>query len=551
MKIFFRLLDFGYGKRRRLRAMLRGYSQLRREGRIGLFRHIKSEISESRLTGISGKTLPLVFGVSIDDAERVVRQYLLERHVNAAMHRAILLALGSNSKVVYPLPRTWQNVLIQHGLRVGTIRSSVAWGWILLLHFGRNLLTLGWMLVCILVAQKRPKPSGCYAYLDGLTAKNLPQPDVTGRSYDICSWYSQWEGRASQIKTICHNVQYAQTVVSPLRVEPMTLASYLLLRGALNIARLATWCLTTTLMACFDLFRGRWWHALLLAEAGRAKSVSLTAFDSLAVDYLFHYSGSIYRPMWTYEAEKKGSRIICYFYSTSEQPKLSSGYESQKFEWGASSWSLFLVWDKYQEELLQRDISDNPEIHVVGPIWFSAGSVSLEIPPRSVAVFDIEPHRLTSHFPYSTMGDYIAAHPDFSERFLCDIQQVLAEHGLFMAFKGKREIGRHGKRQYKKLIQELSVKGNVVVVPSSASPLQLIEKCMGVISMPFTSTALYPREFSRPSVYYDPTGWVQRDDRAAHGVSVLIGIGELRTWVSDILAAEMEAESTVSAAPIS
>ncbi len=531
MKSIFQSLNLAFKMRSRLRAMLRGYSRLRREGNIGLFRHIKSEITESRLPGIAESALPLVFGASIGNAERMVRQYLLERHIAAAMYRAVLLALGSNSKVVFPLPRTWQNVLIQHGLRVGTIRSSVAWGWILALHFGRNLLILCQMLVRILAAQRLAKPSGRYAYLDGLTARNLPHPDETGRSYDICSWYAQWEGRIGDIEEIRHNVQQAPTVVSRLRVEPMSLAPYFLLLGAMNIGRLATWCLVATLAACFDLLRGRWWHALLLAEAGRAKAVALTNRESLAADYLFHYSGSIYRPMWTYEAEKKGSRIVCYFYSTSEQPKLATGYESQKFEWGASSWPIFLVWDSYQEEVLRRDISDIPEIRVVGPIWFSTGHERFELPPRSVAVFDSEPHRLSLHFPQSTLSEYLAAYPDLHVQFLKDIKMVLQEAQLKMVLKRKREVGTRTRKLYLQGFRDVIKNGEIVVIPSSLSVDAVIKKCLGGISMPFTSTALILREHGLPSAYYDSTGWISPDDRAAHGIPVLVGIDALREWV--------------------
>jgi polysaccharide biosynthesis PFTS motif protein len=157
------------------------------------------------------------------------------------------------------------------------------------------------------------------------------------------------------------------------------------------------------------------------------------------------------------------------------------------------------------------------------------------MPQKSVAVFDIEAQRLSAHFPFSTLADYISANPDYSKRFLEDIQQVLIEYGLLMVFKKKRESGSRGKKSYKKLVQELSQKPNVMIVQPEVSAMQLIGQCAAVISMPFTSTALYMREQNIPSVYYDPTGWIQRDDRAAHGMPVLIGLDELRHWIANKL----------------
>ena len=142
--------------------------------------------------------------------------------------------------------------------------------------------------------------------------------------------------------------------------------------------------------------------------------------------------------------------------------------------------------------------------------------------------------RITSHFSITTAGDDIAAHPDFFKRFLYNIQCVLADQGLSMAFKRKLEIGIPGSsKQYKKLVQEMSQKSNVTIVPPEVLATQLVGQCAAVISMPFTSNAPYWREQNIPSTYYDPTGWIQRDDRAAHGIPVLIGIEELRRWISD------------------
>ncbi|NBO18360.1 MAG: polysaccharide biosynthesis PFTS motif protein [Proteobacteria bacterium] len=534
MSFISRLLSPRFRKRCRLRTLIRGYAQLKREKRIGLGRRVKSALADKPLPSIAEQASSLIFGAAIGNAERAVRQYLFERHVGTAMNRAILLALGSKSAVVFALPPVWRQILVEHGLKVDDTRSALAWRRSLMLHFGRNILSMGQTLLSVLTAQGQAVPQERYAYLDGLSAGNLPQGNGLGRSYDICSWYAQWNGRHREIMAIRHSVAQAAPAAGGLRVEPVV-EPFQLLRGTANILLLWAWCFVATVLAGFDLFRGRWWHALLLAEATRAKAVALCPTEVLAVDYLFHYSGNMYRPLWTYEAERKRARIVCYFYSTFEQAKLDTGYEPQRFEWGCASWPLYLVWDSYQEEQLRRDMGDEPEIRVVGPIWFSAGSAELELMPNSVAVFDVEAHRQALHFPFTTAGDYIAAHPDISARFLNDVQQALAEYGLPMAFKKKREIGNRGSKEYKRLLQEIADAANVTIVAANVSALQLIEKCAGVISMPFTSTALYLRERNIPSVYYDPTGWIQRDDRAAHGIPILTGIDELRQWISNTL----------------
>lgn len=487
MSFLSRLLSLSFRKRSRLRALIRGYAQLKREKRIGLGRRVKSELADTPLPRIAEHASSLIFGAAVGNAERVVRQYLFERHVGTAMNRAILHALGNKSAVVFAMPPVWRQVLRNHGLKVDDVRSASAWRWGLLLHFGRNILSMGQTLLCVLAAQGQALPKDRYAYFDGLSAGNLPQPDPIGRSYDICSWYAQWDGRIRTISAIHHGVKQPAPAAGELKVEHLA-APFLLLRGAVNVLRLWAWCWLATLMAAFNLLQGRWWHALLLAEATRAKAVALCPTGILAVDYLFHFSGTMYRPLWTYEAEQKGARIVCYFYSTFEQAKLDTGYEPQKFEWGGASWPLYLVWDEYQEAQLRRDMGDEPEIRVVGPIWFSEGTTHFRLAPKTVAVFDVEAHRLAAHFPFTTAGDYIAAHPDFSIRFLHDIQSALADHGLRMAFKRKRDIGNRGSKQYKRLTQKVCQAANVTVVPPDVGALRLVKQCVGIISMPFTST---------------------------------------------------------------
>jgi len=505
---------------------------------------VKSSISATKLAFIEEKVSPLIFGTSMACAERAVRQYLMVRKVGSVLQHEILFAVGSKSAIVIALPPIWCEVLIANGLNVDMVRSINAWRWSIFLDFVRNIIRMGCYLLAVFASQGKQLPQDRYVYMNGLSANNLPLPNSKNdaSSYDICSWYAQWNGRLPGIESIRHGVQATATSVGEYRVEEVA-PPFLLIRGTKNILTLCIWCCRAIFLAAFDFLRGRWWHAILLSESMLAKMVQLSPNHALAKDYLFHFSSSIYRPLWTYEAEKKGSRVCCYFYSTSEQPKSIYGYESQKFEMSTNSWPLYLVWDEYQKQQILRDITFSSKIVVVGPIPFSDSDSQFKLPAQSIAVFDGENWRLSKHFPSSTIGDYFAAHPDLSEHFLRNVQEILNEYGLTMAYKRKRDIGSMARKKgYKKILEEISSAINVIMISPDVSPIRLIEKCHAVISMPFTSAALYCKEKGIPSVYYDPTGWIQRDDRAAHGIPILIGKCELRKWVSEIVTKEIRVE---------
>ena len=536
MSSLLRALSPIFLKRSKLRLMLRGYARLRKQGRINLLRRIKSDISVTQLGGGSESLSPLFFGASAEKSMVVVRQYLIDRHAGAGLNRAILLALGRDSKLVYPLPKVWLKVLVDHGLNVCFIRSSLAWMCVLFVYFVRNIVRVSGFLIKSFLVKRQVMPLKPYAYFNGLSAVNLPNLDPSAPSYDVCSWYAKWSGRISHVEIIRHDVVgHPVTSVGGMRVENIKLPPYLLLVGLGRVSALVVWSVVTMVLSGMALICGRWCYAVLLLEAVRSKAVALTSQEFLADDYLFHHSGSAYRPMWTYEAEKKGSRVACYFYSTSEQPKLPHGYETQKFEWAALSWPIYLVWDKYQEELLRRNMNDKPNVLIVGPIFFSTSAQKFYIPPNSVAVFDSEPHRLAFHFPNSTLGDYLVAHPDLNARFLQDVHAVLRETRLNMVLKRKREIGSRTRKSYLRAFRKVAGEGGVVVLPSSLSPALVIEHSLGVISMPFTSTALMMPASVVPSIYYDPTGWISVDDEAAHGVPIIVGIDALRQWVRDTI----------------
>ena len=99
-------------------------------------------------------------------------------------------------------------------------------------------------------------------------------------------------------------------------------------------------------LAARDILFWKWWNIILLKEASLSIVVRTHNSKTLAREYLFNNSAYIYRPLWTYEAEAKDSKITLYFYSTNcelfKQNKVNSkmalGYQSM-------TWPRYLVWN--------------------------------------------------------------------------------------------------------------------------------------------------------------------------------------------------------------
>src|SRR3989344_1650834 len=133
---------FGRAHRNKLRAYIRGYTLLKNADQFGLIRRIGADLSGARFSAVDRYTSKSVFGAGHLQAERITRQYLLQRHAGAALNKAILYSLARKSTgMVYPLPGVWQDVLIKHGIAVDQRRSSLAWSIQVFLYWGYGLMT--------------------------------------------------------------------------------------------------------------------------------------------------------------------------------------------------------------------------------------------------------------------------------------------------------------------------------------------------------------------------------------------------------------------------
>jgi polysaccharide biosynthesis PFTS motif protein len=270
----------------------------------------------------------------------------------------------------------------------------------------------------------------------------------------------------------------------------------------------------------------------MLSESLKLTRVRLAKRGQLAKDYLFHNSGPFYRPLWTYEAEKEGARILFYFYSTnSESPKMGKSCPVQ-YPWHLMSWPYYLVWDKYQANFIKRVERHNSIIEEVGVIWFSSCAEELPIvEQKSITVFDVTPMRAGYYIALGAYAEFYV--PIVVNQFLNDIQEVLTQNNYTMVHKMKRtNVNTHKKYSYN--IKALRKKSNYQQVHPDLDATQLIQKSAATISMPFTSTALIARQEGKLSAYYDPSGMIQKDGKEAHDIPVLSGIKELKEWVRSI-----------------
>ena len=516
---------------------MRGHRALKRSGNLGLLASIQSELTQTPL-GIDARSFsPSIFGAAAESGELVIRQYLLLRIGGARLNTLLLRALGRpGASLSCPMPAQWRAVLEQHGFQPSHWRCELLWKLYTFAAWAYGVVQIGRVLLGAITSRSdRALPRERHVYFVGLSRGNLPQREGGVSSHDIVSWYLQWDGRDRQIASVRHSVAGSGTLEvdgASVRAQSGPLPA---LSGVRPVFRYLAWGVTAALTALVSLLRGHWWNALLLNQAALRVQVAVSPVDSLAREYFFHNSGWLYRPLWTYELDSKQSGATLYFYSTNcERFKTPQGYAAPYYGYSAMNWPHYLVWDRHQADFVRRAAGAASRVSEVGPIWFSSNPQAVSMGgDRYIALFDVTPARFSRFCELGPDNEFYTS--AVANAFVEDAVTVARQSGARILWKRKRNVGRAAHPAYRRVVESLDQDETVVLLDTETSAIRVIEACSAVISMPFTSTAVIARSLGVPSVYYDPSGTVQRDDRAAHGINILIGRSELEIWMQEAL----------------
>jgi len=500
--------------------MFKGYKRLKSESRLEFLRQIRDILTKTKLNNTS--LFKSFFHQGDFDIELSIRQFLTVRILGVSFYKAILYSIGSNKSLNHPLPKEWRDALINQGIKVNNFNSALLW----YLH---GFLLWGWgalsELKSIYRLSKKQPNLGEYIFFADLQDISI---STNPNRHNIVNWYLRWKNRNIKINSICHSASgtsdFKLGKVDIIQTDglPKLMRSKLL--------KYVGFFIYEVIYSFISLFF-KPAYGFLLSESFKFKRVDLANDADLARDYLFNSSTPYYRPIWTYLAEDRGSRVLFYDYSTSKASiKTKNGYPIQN-PWHLMSWPHYLVWDEFHAHFMKSFDQHNAVIENVGHIWFSSSGKKIEIPPESIAVFDITPFRPTELMSkgYNEEYEIFKIH----NQFLSDIQSVLDGMDINMVHKRKRGT-KFEHKSYTRRLRQLNKELNYINIDPNVDPLEVIQKTKASISMPFTSPAIIAKQEGKPSVFYDPTDIIQKDDIAAHGISVLNGIGELKVWVESI-----------------
>ena len=519
---------------RRALALLRAWYRVVRSEDPDQITRAAADLARTPLPVGRNSRLLLVPSSIAPYVELCVRQYLLSVILYASLLPGLLLA-ATGTAAALPVPATWRARARKLGCSVRGAASWIAFARLVLLHWGRGVMTALRLIVGSLRGRLPSAPAGRYHVLCRLPAAMLPK-GRNGPADNFALWYAEHILTIHGAGTLW--VQTARLADETPAGLTITTAELPRLTGSsahIAFALKAAWLAAASFGA---LFIGRWWAALILRDLMQLAYARTTGRHSLARGYAFDNSGWAHRPLFTYWAESAaGSKAQLLFYSTNHDeplrlgpapppPTYLPGYEIM-------SWSDYIVWDDEQADLIRAFGHRSAAIHTVGPIPLTESGAPLPtLPDRSVAVFDVTPFAPARLAAIGFVPRYYGA--DIAVDFLDNVQRLLEQHGYAMAFKRKREIGRHAHPRYRRFVDDLTAKPNVYAIDPSVSARRLTAACRAVVCTPFSSPALIARQQGLPVAYYDPTGHLLATDRQTRGLPLLRGTVELRSWLADL-----------------
>ncbi len=523
-------------KKNNFREISKGYRLLKDSDQLDFLDNLKIQLTNTSLNSKINSSQSILIDSEQVSLEVSVRQFILQRFIGINFNKEILLCVANkNRKFSYPLPSEWQRTLVDGGIKVNKFVCSFLW----IIEMIRL-----WIYACYevirqainsfkLFLKRDTKKNESFVYFDSLSESNIPVRSGI-YEYGILSWYLK-NFDSQGIDYLTHTVSTRSEVALNDKIKVKSVASPILPPLTYtSFALFLVYCFFKLISSIFLLIVGKWWNVLLLRDSFISKIINLNEGRGIAVSYLFHNSNWIYRPLWTYTAEKYNSVIYFYFYSTNiERFKKIDKISKIANSWDLISWSNFLVWDQFQLEFVTK-ISNYPiKADIVGPISFVFSEIEeLKIPDNSIAVFDVQPVRSTYYNSLGSDQDYYV--PEVANAFLADVFETVKFLNFPIAFKRKRSIGKLAHYKYVNEINRISKEYDFLNIDPSIPAELIIAKAKAVISMPFTSTALVGKHLGKPSIFYDPSGLVVKDDPAAHGIRVINNKAELKDWLTKI-----------------
>ena len=516
-----------FKKRKNLIAFrpVNGYNKLLKENRPEYVAQLRNELANNTLNGVP---LNLLFN---SPKQICFHQFLVYRLINIEFNKAVLTAIDHpQKKLFYPLPGLWREILKKRGFQIPLIHNSILWFSFNVKWFFVGIAT-GILELFKVSIKTKVKGNKSAVFFENLYPNNLVQ-SKDKNAQTVLDWFTQQE-EAKSIDTINHSCKASTEYIIDDRKVIYKDRSIPRLNNFSKLFKFFFWFLYRSTTALFTLE-----DRLLLRQLVFQKLVRLSTKKELYKLYLFHNSGHILRPLWTYDVEEKGSKIIFYFYSTNVSSfKVKNKPFIQDFQWQVVSWPNYWVWNKGQADFLKLNVLGQFKITIKGIIPFSVFKKEIDLSKFKskpiVLIYDVQPINEKYYASLAPSVDFYSSKNMIT--FLEWIDELAIKHEINIVIKRKRESPHISEDYCEKLNalkqthlwDELNPNIDVIFTCKNLSPI-------ASISIPYTSTAYISNTYNIPTVYLDPTKMLDPNFKINNDIPLVSSKEELFKWFESI-----------------
>ena len=509
-------------ERRKIRAYMRGFRKIKEQNRLEYVAEIKNKLAD--LT-ISKKPLKTIIN---NPTEICFHQFLVYRLLDVKFNKALLMAISHEKKYFFhPLPNLWREALMEEGFKLPKLSNHLLWILFNIKWYLIGLLTGIFEIIKSVSINKNIPLNQNSAFFENLYSNTLIKVRDEN-TQTILDWFCK-QDEASVLNQIYHNCRGSENYNIGNKLITFRRESYPTINSFLKSIKFIFWFIPKGFSSIFFVKQ-----RLIFRELVFEKLTQLASKSELDNYYLFHNSGHVFRPLWTYEVERRDCQVIFYFYSTNISTFKEKGKNFvQDFQWQVASWPHYWVWNNQQLEFLNINTIAQKKVTIKGIIPFTSFVVKdtpiQKLNKNSILIFDVQPKK---EHVYSSLAPTVDFYSEENTIYFLEcINEIASFYNLKVYIKRKRHSDQISKRYLRKIDFFVNNRDWYDLDPEiDANYACKILDPVAAVSAPFTSTAIISKQNHIPSIYFDPTKRLDKDFKINNGIQLISTKKELYKW---------------------
>jgi polysaccharide biosynthesis PFTS motif protein len=471
------------------------------------------------------KNLDSLYLRDLQNLDLSLRQYLVSKLIGLFNSNRVFIKNYANKKnICLPFPQVWRSLLKEDNIFFNRFISELLFKLFLLKNIFKGITEI----LKLSFTEGYKNINQYSTCLFGINKYCLPETKI-GKNYDFVSWLeSEYKNKKRKYYHFVND--YTDTEGRIIFLE----SEYPAYKNLYNRIYFILWGISSIIFVLFLLLLGYWKTPALFYELVKRKRYQVGDTSLFFNEYVFTVSTWIYRPIWTEVLEKYNSKLRYINYSTGYPHfKTKIGYTPDEIEYELMSWPEFHNSPGKFNEYVENICSESVKITSTTPIWWNDCDHKLpNWDNKIIALYDVFPlseEYLPDYVPYPFYRSYVNG-----VKFLLDVLEVAEKYGYKIAYKNKRRFNYTHDKNFIDFLKVYSSNLNIITIPPEVSPFRLSAITDATISIPFTTTAHIANYINKPSIYYDPSGTIFPDDRAAESIKLITNIDDLAYWIKSI-----------------